>query len=161
MRQDTALRVGIRRSGLLLRIDSIVYIMASIAFLKRWSTPQRKQKKSNPQNEQDPPTYFEVVYGQYKIKATDTPRWKWTQPQCRAWLVATLTTSLGNSEMEALRKAETFVGSGPYMWNLHCFQWEGRLGEAEGSTVYNVLLASRRKRGAVPKGVDFPHWRNE
>lgn len=81
-------------------------------------------------SDQNPPPY--QMYSQLGIKATDTPQWLWSNVECRAWLTAVGVTLLNMSIDEAEGYADSFEGSGTYIYNWNCQAWHRLYGIANG-----------------------------
>lgn len=91
------------------------------------------------------------------IKPTDTPQWKWTAKQCKAWLFLVLTTSLDYDPATAEAIASRLDGYGPNMYNRNMDDWIKILGPENGGGLYLTLLTIRHEKGAIPKGIRLNH----
>jgi hypothetical protein len=95
------------------------------------------------------------------ISASSVPQWLWTNAQCRAWLFAILTTSLGNSKSDALIKAENVKSFGPYSWSMDDVQWRRYLGKEDVQSVFNLLVSVSNEQRTVPNRFTFEHLETE
>jgi hypothetical protein len=95
------------------------------------------------------------------IKASDVPQWRWSNLQCRQWLIAVFTTYLNYSEADALAAAKRFDGFGANMYGTTFDGWQKIFGSSAGAGIFNLIFAARREEGAVPKSVNFPHWKSK
>ncbi|KAE9375203.1 hypothetical protein N431DRAFT_502158 [Stipitochalara longipes BDJ] len=95
--------------------------------------------------EVEPPPYLEPLP---HIQQTSVPQWLWTNAECRRWLHLVCHCTLGLNYEESSEIASRFEGCGPNIYTLK--------ERAEG--VWSLLVSMRRKKGAVPKGVNIkPH----
>jgi hypothetical protein len=77
------------------------------------------------------------------IKSTDYPQHHWTHLECRAWLIAALTTYLKMSLLEAEEKTKDFKASGPQFYLNTLPVWVEILGESDARFVYGALVDRR------------------
>jgi hypothetical protein len=63
-----------------------------------------------------------------RIRASDTPQWRWNKEQCRTWLQAVLMEYCSKSRAEAFRLSEQFEGFGPSLYIKSCENWVKWLG---------------------------------
>ncbi len=92
----------------------------------------------------------------FRIRASSTPQWSWSNKECKAWLVAVLVEYCGRDEEGARGTAETVFatgGFGPSLYLMTSETWMRYLGQRDGNLVYSLLLACKNKRGAVPRNV--------
>lgn len=55
--------------------------------------------------------------------------------------------------------AQTLNGFGPNIYSRLCSEWKDILGKDDGLGVYNLVFATRRANGAVPRNTSFAHWK--
>ena len=81
------------------------------------------------------------------IKATDTPQWLWSRPQCQSWIIAVCIDLLDMRANQAQKVASNFKGCGPNMYVMRIEAWGILLGTSEGgSAVYSILLGEASGR---------------
>ncbi len=91
-----------------------------------------------------------------KIRATDTPKWRWTQSQCREWIAAVLMTYLEYSPCDAATTAGKFIGCGPNIYLSGVDSWAIILKSHIRAQAIRALIMTRRNRwGAVPWGIQI------
>lgn len=73
--------------------------------------------------------------------------------------MAVLTTYMNYEVPDAEVIAARLGGFGPNMYSRKAVAWVGLLGDEDGYGVYNLLMTLRHKKGAVPKGLEFRHWK--
>lgn len=95
-------------------------------------------------------------YSHLNIQASDTPQWLWSNAQCRAWLYAVCITYLDYTEEAAHAEAARFKGMGVYLYSRNRHGWTTKMGQENGTSVYNLLISQASKPGAVPPGIAFP-----
>jgi hypothetical protein len=128
----------------------------------------QKRKRSSTKCTSPPPPYAEcdpalpeqVPVTENSIKATDIPQWIWTNAQCREWLFAVCSESLGLGVEESKAISEKFEGYGPNIYCLKFEDWLNILGSnpmGRAYSVYSTLLSIRHEKGAVPKNVVLNH----
>jgi len=110
-----------------------------------------------------PPSYKsieeEIDINRQRIEASDVPQWRWSNAQCREWLIAVLVTYLNYNNTDAFDLAENLHGFGPNLYLRSVESWIKILGDDEGRGVYSILFEVRRQKGAVPKGMRMRHWK--
>jgi hypothetical protein len=89
------------------------------------------------------------------IKASDTPQWRWTTLQCKAWLFAVLTTYMDYDAAGAEAIASRLEGYGPNIYSRTTESWAALLGRENGNGLYLMLLAIKRDKGAIPRNIDM------
>jgi hypothetical protein len=95
--------------------------------------------------------------GTITIKPTDTPQWKWTAKQCKAWFFLVLTIFMDYDPATAEAIASTLDGYGPNIYRRNMDDWIKILGKENGGGVYMTLLTVRHKRGAIPRDINLHH----
>jgi len=88
------------------------------------------------------------------IQATDVPQWRWTNSQCKEWLVEVLVVYCGKSRVAAEELAKHFQGFGPTLYRIKPSYWGKWLG-ADGRAICALLF--EMQPNAVPKGIIFDH----
>lgn len=118
-------------------------------FRKTQKQPSKKIKMS----EQPPP--YHVGDQQTRIpltgiKASSTPKWKWTQSQCQEWIRVVFITNLHRTPEEATKEALKFEGWGPTMYSMEERSWVKLYGPLHGTGFYGAMKGNRERWGAVP-----------
>ena len=90
-------------------------------------------------------------YSYLNIKASDTPQWRWSLLQCRAWIFAVYATYFDCSKEEACNAALKFIGMGTRLYGLQQSDWKLLLGDEHGYSVYALIASMRSEPGAVPR----------
>jgi len=77
---------------------------------------KQSKVKENSEKMELPPAYNPFTVR--TLKATDAPKFEWTNTQCREWIYASLVDLCGNSEQAALAKLVKceFNGCGVNLW---------------------------------------------
>lgn len=116
-------------------------------------------KKGTSQEKAQPPPYTtqrEAESG--PIKAFETPQWKWSNAECKEWLLSYLIDKLQYDRAKAESLVAKLKGDGTVMYCRDYEEWRILLGKWQAKGVYIILFALRREEGAVPQGTDLRHW---
>jgi hypothetical protein len=90
-----------------------------------------------------------------RIRASDSPKWRWANEQCRQWIFSVLIDYCGQNLESAFEQAEQFRGCGPNLFFETLEGWRERL-YYDGDVIYYVLVEAREQE--VPKCVSNPPW---
>jgi hypothetical protein len=133
-------------------------IMSCLHFLQRLIRKSNSDVKDN----SAPPSYHECPLPAHlsspstsSIKASDTPQWRWTALQCKAWLFAVLTTYMNYDSAGAEAEVSKLGGYGPNIYFRTSEAWIELLGRENGSGLYLMLFQVRHR--AVPKNIKISH----
>jgi hypothetical protein len=117
--------------------------------------PHRPATPSQPRNPSPAPKPHSLP----QIPATSTPQWEWTIIECRAWLSSVLAHYLDYSPEAIDAVIRRFKGHGPTIFSRTSAHWKELLVDDEMGAlgIYDMILARRRGRGAVPAHVILKH----
>lgn len=116
---------------------------------------RRRNDKCQCRTMQHPPSYTPHDANRHIKLASDIPQWRWSNIECRAWLIAVCTTYLSWSMDDALAAAQKFNGFGPDIYLMRIANWEELLGVGNARGVYTLLLQVRDS--AVPENIQMGH----
>lgn len=87
-----------------------------------------------------------------KSKATDPPRWDWTNTQCREWLTEVLVYYCNQTRRVAAGNAKACMagGFGPTLFKHSHNLWVKRLGQGPGASIY-ARIRGLRAKGNLPE----------
>lgn len=99
----------------------------------------------------------ETNQGSWEKLASETPQFRWTNTQCRAWIQAVAIWYLGYDEKLARTAANLFNGFGPTLFAYDVPNWEGLFNENndEANSVHSLVFSLRNEEGALPKDMTF------
>jgi hypothetical protein len=107
-----------------------------------------------------PDGYHFLNHREGKIKASDIPQWKWTNKECRQWLVKVLVEYCSIEKDAADAEAKKFEGFGPILYLMELHEWMDWLGR-KGQAIHSILVPVRHTKGAVPTSFTIKHAKNK
>ena len=95
----------------------------------------------------DPPEYSGFSFlplGGNQIKGSDSPKYAWSNAECREWLFLFLRDHCGKPEDYSKNIAHAFEGCGPSLWMPYSY-WRERLKKMVAWSIYFFLLSAYSK----------------